>query len=791
MSLTDSQVPPQIASALDELRARVRRRFFIHGIGWLVAAGLGLLLLHFLLDRGLELPRLPRLVVLAAILIFIARGVRRRLLYPMQRELSRRDLALLIERNHPELHHQLISAVQLDAAKARGDSAPMIERVQQNAAERVRAIDTSGVLRNERTLRVWSFAGASVLAIGLAFALAPASFRIWGQRLFGFDLEYPRDTFLTIEIPADQGNYRIVSAEESGEIHVQVARGAELPVNVFVDGVVPPFVELVTRSNSGGEQRIPMSRRGEARFRTVLRRTLQSMTLFARGGDDDGTRSVRVEILVPPAATDIETTVEAPAYTGRATNVSEGGLVEALPGSTVTIRFRATTPLSSARLDFQESEMQVVAAVETQADTGTSDVESKLHVARFTMPEKTDRYRLSLVAENGLAELAPSFYSVIPIPDEKPRIRLFSPSGSLQAMTVGSRLPLRWFASDDFGLRRVQLRASIGGEEDKHERDLFAFEADAKGDAAKKAPAEPSARGEERETTATPDDGKKRGAFELLDVAKLAGATSTRKPQVGDRIQLELVALDNRTPEAQEGRPQPFRIDLLDPDELSRRLQSKLRSTRATVERAARVQDEQSARLKTFIAALDSATRERRKLSISAAEAGQQRIRGFLLQIRSEFQASLEAHLFNGLDDSPEVATVLARYATFYEARVQHPSGDPSFWVELAKARKDGKVGRLDVLGRLNDMLLIAHQLLSERNDRALRALASASTANEDASFLASMKSVQQEQGAIADGLQRLLALLEDWNDYQDLVRIARRLRDAQRDLNQRIKSKR
>lgn len=771
MTLTDTPVSPQIAAALDELRGRVRRRFFLHGLGWVVAALTALFLAHYLLDRGLELPRLPRLALLLGIAVFMFRGIRRRLVYPVTRALTRQDIALLVERNHPSLHQELISAVQLNAAESRGDSKTLIDRVQNSAAEHLRDVDMTNVLRSERTVRVWSVAGACMLVFGLVAAFSPASFGVWAARLVGIERDYPRETFLTLEIPADQGNYRVVDTDPTETIQVQLARGAELPVNVVVKGVVPAIVELVIETQDGTERRIPMSRRGENRFRTILRRTLQPVTLYARGGDDDGTRRAIVEILIPPAATDLQTEIVAPAYTGRPAVKRDGGLVEALAGSQITIRFRSTTALEKASLEFQESQVTVEAiavAVSEEPTAGSSDVEAKMHVARFVMPEKTDRYRLQLRAENGLAELSPSHYSVVPLPDGKPRLRIYSPGASLQAATASAKLPLRWHAKDDFGVTRVVMKSSTGGD-DATESETVLFE------------------------SATDDGSKKsvleHGELRILDVAKLV--MGERKPQVGDRINLTLEAVDNREPDGQVSRPQIFRIDLLEIEELRRRLQSRLRGTRSTVERALRVQEEQRTRATTFIAALSESDTERKKLAISAAEAGQQRVRGFLLQIRSEFADALDSHLFNGLDDSPEAATVLTRYEEFFSTRLELPPTDPAFWVELGRARKAGEVGRLDLLGRLDDMLVITHSLLETTNDSALRALAAASTAPNEAQFVQEMQNVSTHQKSIVEGLQRLLALLEDWNDYQDVVRITRRLRDAQRDLQDRIKSKR
>ena len=775
MPPSSATTPPQIAAALDELRARVRQRFLIHGLGWVVAALAALCLAHYLLDRGLDLPRVPRLVLLFGIAVVLYRGVRRRLTYPLTRPLSQTDIALLLERNHPDLHQELVSAVQLDPERARGDSRVLIEEVRSASAARVRALDLGSVLRGERTRRVWTVAASILGVFAVVAGVSPQSFGTWCVRLFGIDRDYPRSTFLTLEIPKDQGNYRILESSGSdGPLVVQLARGAELPVHVLVEGVVPPIVELVTIAPDGSEFAVPMSRRGDRRFRTIVRRTLEPFELYARGGDDPGTRIARIEILVPPAATELTTTIEAPGYTRRAISQIEGGLVEALPGSTITLRFRATTQLASAVLEFQESQVVVEAKAEPATDPstvdsgGTSDVEARIHVARFTMPEKADRYRLRLVAENGLTELSPSPYSVVPLPDEKPRVRIFTPAAGQAATTLVAKLPLRWHAKDDFGLARATLSFSSGAVTTTAppvETVLF------------------EATGDDATTALEHRD------FRFVTLADLE--VDGRKAQVGDRIALSLVVTDNRAPDPQSSRPQTFRLDVLDVEELQRRLQSRLRATRATVERALRVQEEQRSRSTTFLAAVDAVNLERRRVMIAATEAGQQRGRRFLLPLRNEFGESLDAHLFNGLDGSPDATLLLERYARFQQDHLELEASDPAFWVEVAAARKKGEVGRLELIGRMNDMLSLSHELLEQNNDRALRALAVASTASADVAFSEALNNVAKEQDAIAEGLARLLTMLEDWNDYQDVVRITRRLRDAQRDLQDRLKTKR
>lgn len=770
------QLPAEIARALDSLRTRIRRRFCLHGALWLIAIACGLLLLNYGLDRLLVLPAAVRLVFLGLTAAVLLRELRRRIVYPLTRSFSSDDMALAVERGFQELDQELISAVQLDPDNSRGDSAQLIRRVQTRAAASIAKLDVDALLTGRVTRRVGLLAGLGLSGLLVAAWAAPDSFGIWAARLLGATIAYPRKTFLTIDVPSGQGNYRITPAAGEGRDHpirVALARGADLPVNVDVEGEIPAFVELQVHplGNGGPAQKQTMSRRSAAHFRHVFRRLLHPIRLFASGGDDPGTREVHVTILTPPEVTDLAVEAAPPAYTGLARSRREGGLVEALPGSRIEVSFRSTEPLEKAWLHFQETGERLDCIPDAPSDGGgPAGAPDTRHVGRFEMPAKADRYRIHLLARNGLKELSPGLHSVAPVLDRKPRLRLLTPGSSLQALTPQAAFPLRFVATDDFGLTKITLGARLGPQSPVHEQVLWEWKASGQ-------PSDAAAR--------------RRRTFLRLVSPKELLPQPDRQPREGDRLSCLVQATDNRLPESQTGLAQAFKIDLLDVEELRRRLQARLRNTRRTVERALKVQQEHENRVDTFLAEASEGSalsESRRRLGLTAAEAGQQRVRGFLLQIRGDMAEVLDAHIFNGLDSSPALADVVATYMGYYEKHMDAPATDPGFYVELGVARKTGRVGSLDLIGKLGDMFVIAHRVLEEPIAASLRSLAEASTADTEDKFHESMRVVQKSQAGVVTGLTQLLRLLEDWNDYQDVVRMTRRLRDAERDLMERIR---
>ncbi|MFQ5506518.1 MAG: hypothetical protein ACE5F1_17245, partial [Planctomycetota bacterium] len=460
----------QIQSKLTGLRQKVRWRFFLHGSGWMISAVAGLLLLHFTLDRLLVLPSAVRLVFLLALLYYLISGFRRRILYPLGRSLGSSDMALLLERSHPSLQHELISAVQLSrrlhANALGGESRAMVERTIAQAASDLDRLSADRTLDPRRTLRIWSLAAGLGSGIMLSVLLAPDSFAAWCTRLFGFDTPYPRETFLAIHVPVGQGNYKLRDPGGEGEpLLVDLARGEDLPVNVGVRGTVPHIVELLVEPfDRGTAMSMLMNKRGERRFRYLCRRVLRPVRISARGGDDPGTREIHVRILTPPVVTDLSVAVTPPAYTGLEQSQHPGGLVEALPGSRVALTLSVNQRLREGSILLQESgqelPLELLPAPGLSRDDGSVGTvppplgedpgaearqlpeHTTRYRVRLVMPSRADRYRIRLLAENGLRELSAGLHSLVPVQDRKPRTRVFTPGPSLQAMTPSAAIPL-------------------------------------------------------------------------------------------------------------------------------------------------------------------------------------------------------------------------------------------------------------------------------------------------------------------------------------------------------------
>ena len=444
----------EIDAVLAEQLARIRRRFLVHGLGWVVAAAAIGICLYYALDRALELPAPVRVITTLVGLTYVGFGVERRLRYPLRRAFSRDDVAIAIERRFPELREQLVTAHELrgtvdaDEGSLRDQSAAMVARVIEEAAARLRALPVDQILTPRRTVRVWSVAALAAISLAALGITQGVAFHVFVLRSLGISVEYPRRTQLFIELPEDDAGFRITRGEGTAE--VRISTGADLPVLVRAEGVIPREAYLVLEGGRGLPPEVSMAQRPGERFRHVFRRVQGDFSFHARGGDDPrGDILVTVRTIDPPLVGTIETELTYPAYTGLPPASQRGGAVEALVGTDVRVVVRATTPVERAALHFLDSDAPLeLTPVELVDDSGAGQT----FEGRFTVTSM-DRYQVELVHREGLTNPRPGTYPVVALEDHDPVGRVLLPAGDdVQVVLPTGRLPVRIEAKDDFGL---------------------------------------------------------------------------------------------------------------------------------------------------------------------------------------------------------------------------------------------------------------------------------------------------------------------------------------------------
>jgi len=437
---------------LGRLRAGLRLRLLGRGAAWLLLTLLVAAVVTFIVDYGLyrmtlqHLSVAQRLFVMVLCVAAVGFVAWRHLLRPLSRRFNADDMALVVERTHPQLADRLISALQLSREADRSDrhSPQLVRRIMSEAETAATPDMFSDALRWDRALRPLTIAIATALLLA-AIAVARADIALpWLQRNVLLNSnEYPRRT--TLHVDADDV--------------IRVVRGGSLEVAVTADAdrVVPPHVTFhmdlpsVGKVNERAEADAKQLHRYVKRFEVVG----EPFSFYVTGGDAR-TRTVRVEVAEPPRLQSVQFTIERPAYMNQPVETSDGSSTTMkLPaGSQLQFRATSTKPLRSAELLLESQPV---------ADTTVAD-DHTIHAALTLLPTQTGRSTLSLhvalTDSAGFTNRQAASYRIELLADEPPTAQLAA-IGLASQISKQARIPLSITVADDYGVAGVELEWAL------------------------------------------------------------------------------------------------------------------------------------------------------------------------------------------------------------------------------------------------------------------------------------------------------------------------------------------
>ena len=725
----------RIESELERLRRGLRARILLLGTFRLLALLLALAAVLFLLDRAFTPPLGVRWTLLAVALVSAALAAHRFLIRPLRLPLGPAEMALALERRFPELSQQLISAVQLGKEpESSGLSPALVEALLEMASRRFQEIPREDIFRRGPLLG-WGSAAGALLLLGAAGVLAlPDHLRVFAGRMLGRDLSYPRATHLFLVLPKS-GPTRKVTGDR-----IILARGADLPVAVRVEGVVPEMVWLVT---DDGEEHVAAPKEPRL-FRYTFRSVTRGFSFHARGGDDPrGDRTARVDVVDAPAVDSIRALLTPPAYTGLEASVQEGGPVEGLAGSRVRLEITPTRPVVKASLDFDSG---VEIPLEIQK-------EGRRLQGEFTLL-RNDRYRVRLEGREGLRNVRPGSNPVVVVKDTPPRVRLAAPEGNAFPLTLRGVLPLRAWVTDNFGVTRITLVVQSPGGEVEREKVLYEGKAV-----------------------------KEKGLVLLEPVAGLL-PKGGRPVQEGDTLKVRIDARDNAAPKPSVTRSRTLRVDISRPGELLHAVSDRLRRQRVAVESARRSQKDLIQRLNEALDILkEGRFPQGLRSEILAVQGGQSRLTTLARRLRKELTSAFDVYLFGGALPSMDAGDLRERYRLYYAEQKKQTSWDPLFYLSLLASRRAGEIDLPPSPARVLDMAGAAWELESRVFPRAEKELSLALASSDAGRAYAHGVEAGKAQARGLEILARIEGWLQEWNDFDDIVLIVRDLLEAQKKL--------
>lgn len=353
--------------------------------------------------------------------------------------LQRRSLeaaALSMEAAHPELHSNLISALQLPDSMQKhpeaGISQTLVDRLLEVTHTQIDSlahrplIDWSGVRRQVRVVTPLVIALLGVLWFAPHLLAASVAHLFHPLSLVGV-----QPTTLTWD-----------------EYPPRILSGQTLTLQVRASGRTPSEVRL--RSWHAGQERDEvMVTDGQGQFRHTfhnLRDPLKFQAIAGAATSEIGA----VEVVEAPAVGNFRVRYQYPDYTRLPTKISEGtGHLEALAGSEVRIQMAANKPIAEGHLVFDDN---------TQLPIRVRADNTLQATAVITKP---GGYRVHVQDEEGFTNQDQAYYRIDVIPDMPPQIDLLAPEPELE-LDEGRVITLEYEARDDFGVRDLTLVYRVG-----------------------------------------------------------------------------------------------------------------------------------------------------------------------------------------------------------------------------------------------------------------------------------------------------------------------------------------
>ncbi|MFM8539060.1 MAG: hypothetical protein ACKOES_13490, partial [Planctomycetaceae bacterium] len=447
--------------------------------------GLGIAADHWLIEGGL--PAWARWTWLVGGAVALGAAIVRWIVPLVRYRVNLVFAARTIERDHPDLHNDLVNTVLL---KARPEStvAPVVRTLERRAARRLSTVPSEGLIDRTLALRLALGLAALVVLAGVYTLLAPKSILTTAARLVAPWARIAPPTRVSIEPPrlawrrpgeppaeADHPTRALAVVKDVAT----VVRGRQVVVATAIRGLRGDERATLRVLRIGDDDRgwstVMTSGRGDSggidRYVATLpdddRGVDEPIELVIVAGDAR-TERLRVAVVDTPTLLVREVRYEYPAYTGRAPDTVEWqGDLRAVEGTQVTVVAESNGPLDAAWVDLDCD--------------GTNDVE--LTVVRQDPTRATGTFRLRLDAERKRAWRESYRFVFVPgvpgasradaitealehrievLPDLAPEVAIEEPTEAVVVVPPDAPVPIRVRALDpDFGLARVDVEVRV------------------------------------------------------------------------------------------------------------------------------------------------------------------------------------------------------------------------------------------------------------------------------------------------------------------------------------------
>ena len=456
-----------------ELQARIleARRVWKRSIFW---AGFAIVLTGIIavfvgeavIDWLMPLPSFVRIALLTVGIGITGYLLYRYLVQPLRAALTLRDVALNVERNHPDLEDRLVSAVQFGNRESTDPiEAHMLQRLIEDTTERVKGINFKATVDQSRTRKHVGIAalvvvGCCVLALIFPTELHTSLLRVlvpWEKT----------DPVLTTKLTVEPGNARIL-------------RGKSLPIHVTVTGKSAEKVvltyenaqarETTTAEGEPAQQQINMLQNPDDKrgFAYEIFNIDADIEYYVVANETTSERYT-VEVFEMPKVAEISVAYTYPEYTGLKPVVQTGtGDIQAVVGTQAELKLTTNKAIQTAtfslRRDVKQSAFTKMLSGPTEPVL-TEMVISNGNTLTTTVDVSEDgTYTVQLLCIDGFNNEIPIEYAIKAIPDEVPEVVIKEPGRDIKTTKLGE-VEIIAEATDDYGIAELKLMYRVGSDE--------------------------------------------------------------------------------------------------------------------------------------------------------------------------------------------------------------------------------------------------------------------------------------------------------------------------------------
>ena len=453
-----------------ELQARIldarrvwKRSLFWTGFAIVLTGIIAVFTGEAIVDWLMPLPSSVRIVLLTVGAVVTCYLLYKYLIQPLRASLTLRDIALNVERNHPNLEDRLVSAIEFGNRESTDPiEAHMLQRLLEDTTQRTESIDFKATIDHSRTRKHVGIAALVLVGCCVLSLLFPTEIHTSLLRVLA--PWEKTDPILTTKLTVEPGNARIL-------------RGKSLPIHATVTGksadkVVLTYGNLSERDASTSEvktteQQINMlqSSNDKRGFAYEIFNIDADMEYYIVANEITSERYT-VEVFDMPRVTEISVAYTYPDYTGLKPVVQTGtGNIQAVVGTQAELKFVTNKAIQTATFSIKRDTQQISFFADS-TEASESDTTQMVISDGNTLTTPVDVigdgvYTVELLCIDGFNNEIPIEYAIKAVPDAAPEVVIKEPGRDVKTTKLGE-VEIIAEATDDYGLAELKLRYRIG-----------------------------------------------------------------------------------------------------------------------------------------------------------------------------------------------------------------------------------------------------------------------------------------------------------------------------------------